>query len=254
MLGTLATVVLQAIALHTTLSIFLDPDANAASLGIPDDRTGTFELLVVLCLLWVVVKIPGLMRRYVTRGGGGGGQNVAGLIVRMVLMQQLTSFLRLPKRRTNRRAVAAGAAAHPRGPRGGVGSAGGSGGGGTGLPQPRGGADRGRPLPPPRGAGRGQVGVAWPTGRRIGPYSRQEIAAGVDPYTRTVPKRAAAASAAASRSTRPPIRAAGLEPPLPAPGPRPVIPAGVNPATAMPKARPQRPPVTGPWNRPTRRR
>ena len=97
MLGTLATVVLQAIAMRTALSIFLGPDANAAALGIPNDPTGTFNLFLVMGLLWVVNKIPGLMRRYVTRGGGG--HNVAGLIVRMVLVQQLTSTLRLPSRR-----------------------------------------------------------------------------------------------------------------------------------------------------------
>jgi hypothetical protein len=248
MLGTLATVVLQALALHTAVSVFLAPDANLAPLGIPHDPTGTFNLFLVLCLLWVVVQIPGLMRRYVT--GGGGGRNVAGLIVRMVIMQQLTSTLKLPLRRGAGGAGAGGVrGGRLRGGAPGVGR----------MPQPIGGGGGGsssasghRPLPAPAGAGQGRVGVAWPTGRPVWPYTRQELAAGVDSYTRTVPRRPD--PAAAPRSTRPPIRAAGVQPtPAPA-GPRPVIPPGVNPATAMPRTRPVRPPVTGPWSRPARRR
>ena len=38
MLGTLGTVVIQAVALHTTLTIFLDPDANLPALGLPMPR------------------------------------------------------------------------------------------------------------------------------------------------------------------------------------------------------------------------
>jgi hypothetical protein len=94
MLATLGTVVLQALTLHTTLEIFLNPGANVAALGIPHDPTGTFNLFIVACLLWVTTKIPGLMRHYVTRGGTG--RNVAGLMVRMVVVQQLTRMLRLP--------------------------------------------------------------------------------------------------------------------------------------------------------------
>jgi hypothetical protein len=237
MLGTLATVLLQALALHVALSIFLDPDANVAPLGIPRDSAGSLNLFLVLCVLWVVIQIPGLMSRYVTAGGGGGGRNVAGLIVRMVFMQQLTSMLRLPLRHGARGANRATAAGIARGGRRG---------GGGGLTPGR------LPLPAPRGAGQGRVGVAWPTGRPVWPYTRQELAAGVDSYTRTVPRRPD--PAATPRSTRPPIRAAGVQPPPAPSGPRPVIPAGVNPATAMPRTRPIRPPVTGPWNRPARRR
>ena len=40
LLGVLATVTLQAFALHTTLSIFLDPAANLPALGIPRTRPG----------------------------------------------------------------------------------------------------------------------------------------------------------------------------------------------------------------------
>jgi hypothetical protein len=259
-LATLATVVLQAIALHTALKVFLDPNANVAQLGLPHDPTGTFNLFIVMCLLWVVIKIPGLMRRYVTKGGGG--HNVVGLMLRMVLVQRLTSVLRLPFRRTGG---------------GGGGLRGGGGGrtrmpytlGGGGSPSPGGGSastsgsSSGRgsggrgSLPPPAGAGPGRVGVAWPTGRPVRPYTKEEVASGVDPAWRAVPRRPAPTP---PRSSRPPIRAAGVVPTPPSVGPRPVIPAGVNPATAMPKTQPVRQPVRpvprrrvrSQWNRPTR--
>src|SRR6266511_257603 len=93
-LAVLGTVILQALALHTTLKIFLDPNANVAALGIPKDPTGAFNLFIVACLLWVTIKIPGMMRRYVTRGGGQ--HNIAGAFIRLVLVQQLTRMIRLP--------------------------------------------------------------------------------------------------------------------------------------------------------------
>src|SRR5205085_3233925 len=89
MLGTLGTVVLQALALHAALSVFLNPAANVQSLGIPNDPTRTFNLFIVTCLMWAVLKIPGLMRRYVTKGGGGGGAGIG----RFVILQQLTRAL-----------------------------------------------------------------------------------------------------------------------------------------------------------------
>lgn len=267
MLATLGTVVLQAIALQTTLSIFLSPGANLPLLGIPNDPTGTLNLFIIVCLLWVVIKIPSLMRRYVTKGGGG--HNVFGMMLRMVLVQQATSVLRMPFRRTGAgRAGTAAGSTGGGGPRGG--RPGGGGGrtrmpytlGGGGGPSPAGGGGTtsggagnggsgGRgPLAPPAGAGPGRVGVAWPTGRPVPPYTAQQLAAGVDPASRAVPKRPVPTP---PRSSRPPIRAAGVVPtPAPA-GLRPVIPAGVNPATAMPKTRPVRPPVRGPWNTPRRR-
>lgn len=86
-LGTLATVVLQAFVLHAALAVFLDPNANLPALGLPADPTGTLNLFIVACLLWVVVRIPGLIRRYVTRGGG---HSVGGYVLRVLVVQQLT--------------------------------------------------------------------------------------------------------------------------------------------------------------------
>jgi hypothetical protein len=120
LLGVLATVTLQAFAMHTTLSIFLDPNANLPALGIPRDPTGTLNLFIVACLLWVTVKIPGMVRRYVLRGGQNSS---AAMVVRMLFIQQVSRLVRLPlggRWRTagagaaaggGRRAAAAGAGA-----------------------------------------------------------------------------------------------------------------------------------------------
>ena len=89
-LATLGTVVVQALALHMALSVFLSPDANLPALGLPGDPTGTFNLFIVACLLWAVVKIPGLTRRYVT---GSGGNNLGSSLIRVVLIQRLSRML-----------------------------------------------------------------------------------------------------------------------------------------------------------------
>src|SRR2546423_457634 len=89
-LSTVATVVLQALALHVALAIFLNPQANLTSMGLPKDRTNSFNLFIVTCLLWAVLKIPGLMRRYVTKGSTGAGGAGIG---RILIVQQLTRTL-----------------------------------------------------------------------------------------------------------------------------------------------------------------
>jgi hypothetical protein len=91
MLGTTGTVVIQAVALHTTLTIFLSPDANLPVFGliaIPD-AGATMNLLVVACLLFGILKVPGLMGRYVTQTRPGMG----GQIFRLVVIQQITRGL-----------------------------------------------------------------------------------------------------------------------------------------------------------------
>ncbi len=90
-LATLGTVMAQAFALHTTLTIFLSPDANLAVLGLTavGDPGATLNLLIVACLLGGILRIPGLMRRYVIQSRPGVGSRV----VRLVLIQQLTRGL-----------------------------------------------------------------------------------------------------------------------------------------------------------------
>lgn len=147
LIGCTGTVVLQALALHTTMSVFLDPAANLPALGLPVDPSGTFNLLVVACLLWVTIRIPGLVRRYVTHGGGN--RNIAGYMIRLVIVQQLTHGLS--------RALRSGAAARNARPR---------------PPQPRPRADGyPRPSAPPRTPR--PSGTGWPQGPRpVGPLLR----------------------------------------------------------------------------------
>jgi hypothetical protein len=59
-------------------------------------------------------------------------------------------------------------------------------------------ADQTRTLPPPAGAAPGVVAVAWPTGRPVYPYTPDELASGVDVYTRALK----AATAGAGRRQR----------------------------------------------------
>ncbi|GAB3959340.1 hypothetical protein GCM10027614_78630 [Micromonospora vulcania] len=89
-IGALATVIAQALALHTALTVFLSPTANLPALGLPDDPTGTFNLFIICCLLLAVVKIPALMRRYVT---GGQSNNVVGAFIRVAIVQQVSRAL-----------------------------------------------------------------------------------------------------------------------------------------------------------------
>jgi uncharacterized membrane protein HdeD (DUF308 family) len=90
LLGTLGTATAQAFALHTTMTILLNPDANAAVLGLPNDPGALMNLLIVLCLLWGVIKIPTLMRRYITQSK----PSALGTVLRVVLVQQITQKLR----------------------------------------------------------------------------------------------------------------------------------------------------------------
>ncbi|MEV4706820.1 conjugal transfer protein TrbL family protein [Actinoplanes sp. NPDC049316] len=199
MLGTLGTVVIQAVALHTTLTVFLSPQANLPALGLPGDPDVVMNLLIVLCLLWAILKVPSMMRRYVTKSS----PSQAGMILRVVLIQQLTRGL---SRAFGGSRVASGAGAARRG----AGGPGVRGGGDPPWPTttPRGGGSR--PIPrstsavpaarsaptaprvpsrPPTGAGPGVVGTAYPTGRPVKPYTADEIAEGVDVYTRRLKSR-----------------------------------------------------------------
>ncbi|MEV4210110.1 hypothetical protein [Micromonospora sp. NPDC049662] len=137
-IGALAAVIAQALALHTALTVFLSPTANLAALGLPNDPTGTFNLFIICCLLLAVVKIPALMRRYVT---GGQSNNVVGTFIRVAIVQQVSRALTGGLRRGGRQASrsAARVAAGQAGP----------GGPGTGpsLPRPTGGGPRPGPVP-----------------------------------------------------------------------------------------------------------
>jgi hypothetical protein len=94
LLGTLGTVVIQAVALHTTLKVFLAPGNNLTVLGLPGvmgagEPGAVMNLLIVLCMLLGVLKVPSLMRRYITKGS----PSQVGTILRVVLIQQVTRGL-----------------------------------------------------------------------------------------------------------------------------------------------------------------
>jgi hypothetical protein len=89
MLGTVATATAQATTLHIGLWVFLSPQANLPAVGLPQQPTEVLNLLIVVCLLWTVLKIPGLMSRYVMR------QNTSWRrMVPVMLVQQTTRLMR----------------------------------------------------------------------------------------------------------------------------------------------------------------
>jgi hypothetical protein len=135
--GLSITVVLQAVALNTSLAIFLDPAANLPSYGLPSDPTGLLNLFIVAVLLYATVRIPALVRRQLTPGAR---PNLAGTILRFIVVQQLTRGLGTGLRT----AFGAGRLARMRPPGPGRGP------GGIGGPSPRSGGGPGRP---PRGGG-----------------------------------------------------------------------------------------------------
>jgi hypothetical protein len=87
MAASLGTVTLQAMALHVALSIFLNSDVNKQALGLGTGTSSVLNLFIVMCLLWVVVKIPSIMRRLATNGSS---RNLGGDLVRLVAVRQLT--------------------------------------------------------------------------------------------------------------------------------------------------------------------
>jgi hypothetical protein len=94
LIGCLGTVTLQAFVLHSALTVLSDPKANYHTLGLPADASNVAHLFIVVCLLWITIKIPSLMRRFATNGGRT--HNPVGLILRMMVIQTATRMLRLP--------------------------------------------------------------------------------------------------------------------------------------------------------------
>ncbi|BCY08872.1 conjugal transfer protein TrbL family protein [Actinoplanes sp. L3-i22] len=91
-LGMPATVVLQAVALHTTLQLMLAPDSTLPALGLSGTPGAAMNLLVVACLLWGTLRIPALIARYVLQSRPG---RMPGLL-RFAVMQQVTRMIPLP--------------------------------------------------------------------------------------------------------------------------------------------------------------
>ena len=87
-LGCAAVPTLQACALTAGHWMLLDPAHLLPVFGLPIEPGGVFNLLIVIVLLWTTVRIPGLVRRYVTQGGRS--PNFLGAVIRVVVVQQLT--------------------------------------------------------------------------------------------------------------------------------------------------------------------
>ncbi|GAA1616351.1 hypothetical protein ACFQY4_18255 [Catellatospora bangladeshensis] len=195
-LATLGTVTVQALCLHLAMRILLTPADNLPMLGIPGDPGAVLNLMVAACILIGVIKIPGLMKRLVLRGGSSGGR-----VIGFLVLQQATRIItgRLPG--FGRRAPLAAIGAR----------SGSSGGGGwpriemASEPATPGRAPwRGRPSwqsdpsgssrpgglagPAGRAARRSPATAAQPARARPKPYTADELAAGVDLYTRRMKK------------------------------------------------------------------
>jgi len=100
LLACLATPVLQAVSFTSGINLLLDPEGNLPVLiglapGTPS--MDMFNLFVILCLLWLTVRIPRLMSRWVTRQGGQ--TSVAGVVLRAVVIQSATRRLPIPRSR-----------------------------------------------------------------------------------------------------------------------------------------------------------
>ncbi len=100
LLGCLSIPVLQAIFFSTGVDLLLSPDHNIPILLLgagagPTPSTDVFNLFIAACLLWVTVRIPKLVGRYVTRAGQ---VSTAGVLLRAVIIQTITRRLRLPVR------------------------------------------------------------------------------------------------------------------------------------------------------------
>jgi hypothetical protein len=67
--------------------MLLDTNNMLPLLGLPIEPGGVLNLFVVVVLLWTTVKVPGLMRRYAATGARN--TNFLGMVVRVVLVQQL---------------------------------------------------------------------------------------------------------------------------------------------------------------------
>ncbi|MCM4078268.1 conjugal transfer protein TrbL family protein [Paractinoplanes hotanensis] len=90
-LGALATPVLQAVGFTTGIDLLINPDSNLPILlGLPG--SDTLNLLLVVGVLWVTVRIPSMMRRFVT---GRGAPNIGGVLLRAVFIQGVTRHVPL---------------------------------------------------------------------------------------------------------------------------------------------------------------
>ena len=87
-LGLLAVPLLQAFVLFAGRWMLLDPHAMLPGGGSLVDPGHVLNLFIVIVLLWTTVKVPGLVRRYVSTGGRNNSP--VGAVVRVVVVQNLS--------------------------------------------------------------------------------------------------------------------------------------------------------------------
>jgi hypothetical protein len=89
--GCVAVPILQAFTILTGEWMLLDTRHLLPELPLAGDPGSFINLLIVVVLLWTAVKIPALTRRYIT--AGGKSPNFLGMIVRVVLVQQISKSI-----------------------------------------------------------------------------------------------------------------------------------------------------------------
>lgn len=85
--GVLAIPIAQGFTLYAGQWMLTDSSHLLFAFGLPGDG-GMTNLFVVMVLLWTTVKVPALMRRLLT--SGGQRPNFLGMVVRVVVVQQLS--------------------------------------------------------------------------------------------------------------------------------------------------------------------
>ncbi|MBM0256528.1 hypothetical protein [Micromonospora sp. 4G55] len=88
--GVLAVPVVQGFTLYAGQWMLTDPDHLLPVLGLPVDPGGLINLFVVMVMLWTTLRVPTLIRRYVSTGDSGRGANMLGAAVRVIVVQQVT--------------------------------------------------------------------------------------------------------------------------------------------------------------------
>jgi hypothetical protein len=92
--GCLATPVLQAMTLQAGQWMLQNPEHLLPINGLPASVGAMINLFVVMVMFWYTAKIPGLVARLASQGGRN--TSFLGMVVRVVVVQQITRAVRLP--------------------------------------------------------------------------------------------------------------------------------------------------------------
>ncbi|WP_018352012.1 conjugal transfer protein TrbL family protein [Longispora albida] len=89
--GCLATPVLQALCLTTGQWMLTDPSNMLAAYALPGGDV--LQLFVVMVVLWMTVKVPGLVAKFAGQPAGGGKSNPIVALVKFATVQQVTKLV-----------------------------------------------------------------------------------------------------------------------------------------------------------------